>query len=291
MLAQEGLAIDDPVQHVSEGNRQGAAAVRGRGDRNSPSEIDGGDEEAKNSAWSEANLRLVVSPSPNATWAEGMQFLDLIQEGNLGLMKAVEKFDYQQGIQVLHLCDLVDPPGDHPRDRGPGAHHPYSRAHGGNHQQRSSAFPASCCRNSGTSRPPEEIAEEMGMPSADKVREIHARSRRNPFRSKRRSARKRTATSATLSRTTMRPHRRRAASYALLREQLLRRARHADPARGAGAQACVSVSRTAATRTLEEVGKEFDVTRERIRQIEAKALRKLRHPSRSSASKDYSFDQ
>ena len=65
-----------------------------------------------------------------------MQFLDLIQEGNLGLIKAVEKFDYTKGLQILHLCHLVDPPGHYPRYRGPGPHHPDPCAHGGNRSTR-----------------------------------------------------------------------------------------------------------------------------------------------------------
>mgnify|MGYP000747879458 CR=1 FL=1 len=139
-LATEGVAIDDPVKvYLKEIGRvplltpeeevQLALAIQNGGKEG---------ERAKQRL-SEANLRLVVSIAKRYV-GRGMQFLDLIQEGNLGLIKAVEKFDHHQGLQVLHLRYLVDSSGHHPRYCRPGPHHPHPRAYGGDHQQGEEGF-------------------------------------------------------------------------------------------------------------------------------------------------------
>ena len=128
-----------------------------------------GDEEAKQKL-TEANLRLVVSIAKRYV-GRGMLFLDLIQEGNLGLIKAVDKFDYRKGIQILHLRHLVDPPGHHACHRGSGPHHPYSRPYGGNHQQAHPRFPPAFAGIRPRAHAPDEIAKVMNI-SESKVREI-----------------------------------------------------------------------------------------------------------------------
>ncbi len=166
-LSTEGIAIDDPVKvYLKE---------IGRVPLLSPEEeielairIIDGDEVAKKRL-SEANLRLVVSIAKRYL-GRGMQFLDLIQEGNLGLIKAVEKFDYTKGFKFFYLCNMVDSSGNYPCHSRPGKNHSYSGSYGRNHQQ-SKKVSSQLLHTNGHEPTADEISDELDMP-VDKVREI-----------------------------------------------------------------------------------------------------------------------
>ena len=279
-LSTEGIAIDDPVKvYLKE---------IGRVPLLSPEEeidlairIKEGDEAAKKRL-SEANLRLVVSIAKRYL-GRGMQFLDLIQEGNLGLIKAVEKFDYTKGFKFSTYATwwirqaITRAIADQART----IRIPVHMVETINKVKKVSS---QLLHTNGHEPSAEEISAELDMP-VDKVREI-MRVAQEPVSLETPSGEEEDSHLGDFIPDDDAPAPQDAASHTLLKEQLADVLDTLTPREEKVLSLRFGLE-DGRSRTLEEVGKEFNVTRERIRQIEAKALRKLRHPSRSKKLKDF----
>ncbi len=276
----DGISIEDPVRmYLKEIGKVPLLSAEEEIELAKRMEL--GDQEAKKRL-AEANLRLVVSIAKRYV-GRGMLFLDLIQEGNLGLIKAVEKFDYRKGYKFSTYATwwirqaITRAIADQART----IRIPVHMVETINKLIRVSR---QLLQELGREPSPEEIAEEMNMP-VERVREILKISQ-EPVSLETPIGEEEDSHLGDFIQDDNVPVPADAAAFTLLKEQLVE-------VLGTLTEREQKVLRLrfglddGRARTLEEVGKEFNVTRERIRQIEAKALRKLRHPSRSRKLKDY----
>ena len=276
----EGISVDDPVRmYLREIGK--IPLLSYDKELELAKRILEGDEEAKQEL-AEANLRLVVSIAKKYV-GRGMLFLDLIQEGNMGLIKAVEKFDYTKGFKFSTYATwwirqaITRAIADQART----IRIPVHMVETINRLIRTSRH---LLQQLGREPTPEEIAKEMDM-SVEKVMEIQ-KIAQDPVSLETPIGEEVDSHLGDFIQDEDSPAPQDAASYTLLREQLEEVMKTLTPREAKVLRLRFGLDDGKA-RTLEEVGKEFDVTRERIRQIEAKALRKLRHPSRSKKLRDY----
>ena len=280
MSVPDGVSIDDPVRmYLKEIGK--VDLLTGNEETELAKRMAEGDAEAKRKL-AEANLRLVVSIAKRYV-GRGMLFLDLIQEGNLGLIKAVEKFDYTKGYKFSTYATwwirqaITRAIADQART----IRIPVHMVETINKLVRVSR---QLVQELGRDPLPEEIAKELNMP-VDKVGEI-MKIAQEPVSLETPIGEEEDSHLGDFIQDDDAPAPSDAATFTLPKEQLVDVLSTLTPREEKVLRLRFGLDDGRA-RTLEEVGKEFNVTRERIRQIEAKALRKLRHPSRSRKLKDY----
>ena len=280
ILEEQGLSIDDPVRlYLKEIGK--VPLLTPEKERSLAERMAAGDETASTELV-EANLRLVVSIAKRYV-GRGMFFLDLIQEGNLGLMKAVDKFDYTKGYKFSTYATwwirqaITRAIADQARTIRIPVHmvetiHKVSR------------YSRQMLQELGREATAEEIGEKMGM-SAERVREI-MKIAQDPVSLETPIGEEEDSHLGDFIPDDDTPSPAEATSTNILREELERQLHTLTPREEHVIKLRFGLY-DGRNRTLEEVGKEFDITRERIRQIEAKALRKLRHPSRAKHLKGF----
>ena len=276
----KGIAVDDPVRmYLKEIGK--VPLLSADEEIELAKRMEAGDENAKKRLC-EANLRLVVSIAKRYV-GRGMLFLDLIQEGNLGLIKAVDKFDYTKGYKFSTYATwwIRQAITRSIADQARTIRIPVHMVETINKLIRVSR---QLLQTYGREPSPEEIAVEMGI-SVDKVREIQ-KIAQEPVSLETPIGEEEDSHLGDFIPDEDVPAPAEAAAFSMLKEQLVEVLDTLTEREQKVLKLRFGLEDGRA-RTLEEVGKEFDVTRERIRQIEAKALRKLRHPSRSKKLKDY----
>ena len=276
----EGISVDDPVRmYLREIGKIPLLTFEEESEL--AQKILEGDEDAKQKL-AESNLRLVVSIAKKYV-GRGMLFLDLIQEGNMGLIKAVEKFDYTKGFKFSTYATwwirqaITRAIADQART----IRIPVHMVETINKLIRTSR---NLLQQLGREPSPEEIANEMEIP-VEKVIEIQ-KIAQDPVSLETPIGEEEDSHLGDFIQDDDSPAPHDAASYTLLKEQLEEVMNTLTPREAKVLRLRFGLD-DGKSRTLEEVGREFNVTRERIRQIEAKALRKLRHPSRSKKLRDY----